>query len=91
MGRSKREFCFIWPWVSGFGAWSFAMDQRGLRTTDLGFTTTNLGFTTTDLGSNTESTTFGASGGRDCERARGAVVKFPPCYPWWLSTRWLTH
>ena len=21
LGRSKKEFCFIWPWVSGFGAW----------------------------------------------------------------------
>ena len=32
-----------------------------------------------------------ASGGRACERARGAVAEFPPRYPWRLSTRWLTH
>ena len=21
LGRLKKEFCFIWPWVSRFGAW----------------------------------------------------------------------
>ena len=56
---------------------SFAMDRRGLRIVDLGF--------------NTESATSGASGGKACERAWGVVVEFPPCYPWRLSTRWLTH
>ena len=31
----------------------------------------------------------GASGGRACERARGAVVEFPPRSPWRLLTRWI--